>query len=108
MRLALAALLAVLAQPASASWTFCIAESDGGRQIWITGVFPAARERERLETDFKTLLRGRGVANPVVQCPAPQDDKIEVVNSLFTAAEFHRKLGDALHSVVAPEFEPPP
>src|ERR1700742_4861571 len=102
MRLALAVLLAALAQPARASWTFCIAESDGGKQIWITSVFPAAQERERLELDFKMLLRDRGVLNPIVQCPFPQDDKIEVVNSQFTALEFHRKLGDSLHSVAAP------
>jgi hypothetical protein len=106
MRIALAILLAAIAEPAQASWTFCVAESDGGRQIWITGVFPAARERERLETDFKALLLSRGVSKPVVQCPAPSDDKTEAVNAQFIAAEFHRKLGDALHSVAAPGFEP--
>ena len=105
MRFALILMLAALAEPAQASWTFCVAESNGGKQIWITGVFAAARPRERLELDFKALLRDRGVVNPVVQCPAPQDDRIEAVNAQFTAEEFHRKLGDALHSVVAPEFE---
>jgi|HubBroStandDraft_1064217.scaffolds.fasta_scaffold679301_1 hypothetical protein len=106
MRFALAILLAAFAQPAHASWTFCVAESDGGKQIWITGVFPAARDRELLEADFKMLLRTRGVGGAVVQCPAPQDDKIDAINSQFTAAEFHRKLGDVLHSVTAPGFDP--
>jgi hypothetical protein len=106
MRFALVILLAALAQPAHASWTFCVAESGGGKQIWITSVFPAARDREQLEIDFKALLRSRGVGSAVVQCPAPQDDKTDAVNAQFTAAEFHRKLGDVLHSVAAPGFEP--
>ena len=38
--------------------------------------------------------------------PAAQDDKTEVVNAQFTAAEFNRKLGHTLHEVGAPEFEP--
>ena len=91
---------------ASAGWTFCVAESAGGKDIWITGVFPATRERERLEADFKIVLKNRGVGGAVAQCPAPKDDKTEMVNAQFTAAEFHRKLGDSLHEVVAPEFDP--
>ncbi len=106
MRAALALLLLAFAQPAQAGWTFCVAESDGGKQIWITGAFPAAHDRLRLEADFKLLLNGRGIAGNVVQCPAPSEDKTAVVNSQFTAAEFHRKLGDVVHSVTAPEFEP--
>ena len=42
----------------------------------------------------------------VAQCPAPRDDKVEVVNAQFTASEFHHKLGDTLHEVFAPEFDP--
>jgi hypothetical protein len=91
---------------ASSGWTFCVAEAGGGKDIWITGVFPAVRDRERLEADLKAYLKGRGVSGAVAQCPAPKDDKVEVVNSQFTAAEFHHKLGDTLHEVFTPEFEP--
>ena len=96
-----------LSQPtqAAAGWTFCVAESGAGKEIWMTGVFNATRDRDRLEIDFKTYLRGRGVPGAIVQCPAPRDDKTAMVNAQFTAAEFHRKLGDALHEVVAPEFD---
>ncbi len=90
---------------AGAVWTFCVAESSGGKDIWLTDVFPASRDRERLEADFKTYLKARGVGGAIAQCPAPKDDKTAVVNAQFTAAEFHRKLGDSLHEVVAPEFE---
>ena len=91
---------------ASTGWTFCVGESNGGKDIWMTSVFNATRERERLEIDFRSYLKGRGVAGAIVQCPAPKDDKTAMVNAQFTAAEFHRKLGDALHEVDAPEFSP--
>jgi len=92
--------------PARAGWTFCVAESSAGREVWITGVFAATRERERLEGDFLKLLKSRGVARPIAQCPAAKTDKTEMVNAQITAAEFHRKLGHALHDVLAPEFDP--
>ena len=91
---------------ASAGWTFCVAESGGGKDIWITSVFAASREREQLEADFKTILKHRGVGGAIAQCPAPKDDKTEMVNAQFTAAEFHRKLGDTLHEVPLSEFMP--
>ncbi|MDE3175052.1 MAG: hypothetical protein KGM15_02960 [Pseudomonadota bacterium] len=97
MRYALAVLLAA-ATPAPTRWTFCVAES--GHEIWITDVFAAAQPRQQLEAAFAAALRARGVARPDAQCPAPLDDKTEAVNAQFTAVEFHRKLGDALH--VAP------
>ena len=50
MRLAFAVLAAVVASPAEANWTFCVAES--GQDIWITDVFAAAHKREWLEADF--------------------------------------------------------
>ena len=102
-------LLFLLANPAAAAavnWTFCVAESGGGSDIWISEVFPAPRDRERLESDFKSYLKGRGAGGADVQCPAAKDDKTEVVNAQFTAAEFHRKLGDALHEVLLSEFSP--
>jgi hypothetical protein len=100
MRFAFVVLFAAAASPAEASWTFCVAES--GQDIFISDVFPAAQKRERLETDFAALLRARGVARPVAQCPAPQNDKAEVFNAQFTAAEFHRNLGQTLHDVTMP------
>ncbi|HEY3720708.1 MAG TPA: hypothetical protein VGL41_11290 [Roseiarcus sp.] len=107
-RVAQILVLSLIAGPAhaSAGWTFCVAEAGGGKDVWITGVFPAVRDRERLEADLKAYLRGRGVAGAVAQCPAPTDDKVEMVNAQFTAAEFHHKLGDTLHEVFTPEFDP--
>lgn len=100
------ALIAIGVTPAAAKpWTFCVAEAAGGKDVWITDVFAATRERERLENDFKAYLRSRGVVGADAQCPAPKDDKTEMVNAQFTAAEFHRKLGAALREVVAAEFE---
>ncbi len=98
--------LSLTAGPAHASsgWTFCVADA-GGKDIWITGVFPAVRDRERLEADLKSYLKSRGISGAVAQCPTPNDDKTEMVNAQFTAAEFHRKLGHALHEVAAPEFD---
>jgi hypothetical protein len=99
--------LFLMCRPAHASsgWTFCVADA-GGKDIWITGVFPAFRDRERLEADLKSYLKSRGVSGAVAQCPTPNDDKVEMVNAQFTAAEFHHKLGDTLHEVFTPEFDP--
>ena len=94
------------ASAAAANWTFCVAEAGGGSDIYISEVFPAPRDRERLEGEFKSFLKGQGVGGAVVQCPAANDDKTEVVNAQFTAAEFHRKLGDILHEVSLAEFSP--
>lgn len=101
MRLAFVVWVAVAASPAQTSWTFCVAES--GSDIWISDVFSTVRRRERLEAEFAELLRARGVAHPVAQCPAPLNEKLEVFNAQFTAAEFHRKLGETLHAVEMPE-----
>jgi hypothetical protein len=90
---------------ASSGWTFCVADA-GGKDIWITGVFPAFRDRERLEADLKSYLKSRGVSGAVAQCPTPNEDKVEMVNAQFTAAEFHLKLGDTLHEVFTREFDP--
>ena len=101
------ALLGAVPAPAAASsgWTFCVAEA-GGHDIWITGVFAAQHDRERLEADFRAHLRSLGIAGAVAQCPAPRPDRTDMVNAALTAAQFHRKLGDTLHEVVAPEFDP--
>jgi hypothetical protein len=102
MRFVLAVLMAAAA-PADDRWTFCVAES--GHEIWLTDVFAAAEQRETLEADFKARLQARGVQRPVAQCPEPQRDRIDVVNAQFTAAEFHRQLGDTLHPAAPPEAE---
>lgn len=100
--------LPLCACPAHAKpgWTFCVAETDGGKDIWITGVFPAVHDRERLEADLKAYLKGRGVPDAIAQCPAPKDDMVEMVNAQFSATEFHQRLGDTLHEVFTPEFDP--
>jgi hypothetical protein len=105
-RIVVALLLGAAPARASAGWTFCVAASPGGRDVWITDVFAAERDRERLEANLKGYLKTQGVAGAVAQCPLPKDDKTEVVNAQFTAAEFNRKLGHTLHEVAAAEVEP--
>ncbi len=105
-RICLALLLAGAPARASAAWTFCVAAAPSGKDVWISDVFATSRDRQRLEADLKSYLKAQGVAGAVAQCPLPRDDKTEVVNAQFTAAEFNRKLGAALHEVAAAEFEP--
>ena len=90
---------------ASDAWTFCVGESAEGHDIWITSVFRATKDRERLETDFRAFLRRHDVPGAAVQCPAPKSEKTDMVNAQLTAVEFHQKLGDTLHDAVVPEFE---
>ena len=78
----------------------------GGDEIWLTEVFAASMDRERLEGEFKAYLKSRGESGAVVQCPAAKDEKIEMLNARFTASEFHRKLGDVMHEVKLSEFAP--
>ncbi len=102
----LSAALAVGTGPALAGWTFCIGESATGKDVWISTVFIASRDRERLESEFQAYLRGLGVSHPSVQCPEPKDEKTDVLNSQTVAIEFHHRLGDALHEVTPPKFAP--
>jgi hypothetical protein len=88
--------LVATAQPASKGWTFCIAEA--GDDIFVTDVFEAANDREKLEASFAARLRPRALARPDVQCPAPLSSKIDAVNAQFTAIAFQRKLGRTLHA----------
>ena len=94
---------------ASESWTFCVAESGDGHNTWITWVFRATKDRERLEADFKTYLERHDVPGAIVQCPAPKrapkGHKTAVLNAQLTAIKFHRKLGDTLQDAIIPEFE---
>ena len=88
--------LIATAQPAAKGWTFCIAEA--ADDIFVTDVFEAALEREKLEALFAARLKARAVPHPDVQCPAPLTDKTEAVNAQFTAIAFQRKLGRTLHA----------
>ena len=92
-----------LAQP---RWTFCVASSKSGADVWITGVFAASHDRAELESTFKAVLARGGAAGADAQCPEPRADKTEAVNAEFEAEEFNRKLGATLHSVFAGEFPP--
>ena len=89
-----------LAQP---RWTFCIAASNSGADVWITDVFAASHDREQLESAFKAMLERMG-ARPDVQCPLPRENKTEAVNAQFEAEEFNRQLGATLHAAPASEF----
>ena len=111
MRRTIALAAIVLCLPASAGaaqrWTFCIAASSTGKDVWITDVFAAERDRLRLEDDFKSMIEGKGAAQADAQCPLPREDKTEAVNAQFDAMEFNRRLGARLHAVMANEFPPP-
>jgi hypothetical protein len=91
-----------LAQP---RWTFCVAASKSGADVWITDVFPASHDREQLESAFKAMLERAG-ARADAQCPLPREDKTEAVNARFEAEAFNRKLGATLHPAPANEFPP--
>ena len=94
---------AALAQP---RWTFCVAASKSGADVWITEVFLASRDRVELESAFKAMLGRTGGAGADAQCPLPREDKTDAVNAQFEAEEFNRKLGATLHAVLAGEFPP--
>jgi len=94
------ALIIAAASLAGARWTFCVAEA--GKDVWISEVFAAAGKRQTLEAEFAAGLRARGIVGLDAQCPEPQVDKTEVFNAQFTAAEFHRKLGQRLHAAAPP------
>jgi len=96
----------LIAAPAHAAsrWTFCVGAALGGKDVWITDVFPASAERERLENELKTMLTRQGGERIVAQCPEPLDDKTAVVNAQTTAEDFNRKLGKTLHLFSAPEL----
>jgi hypothetical protein len=87
-----------LAEP---RWTFCVASASNTKDVWITDLFAAQSDRERLETQLKRLLERGGHERVVAQCPQPSEDKVAVVNAQITAEEFNRKLGSVLHSIPA-------
>jgi hypothetical protein len=102
-------LLAIAAFPAMVHaqprWTFCVASSKSGADVWITDVFVAERSRAELESAFRATLERSGAAGADAQCPQPREDKTEAVNAQFEAEEFNRKLGATLHAVSAGELQ---
>jgi hypothetical protein len=107
MRISIALVAIAVCVPALAGaqprWTFCIAASKSGADVWITDVFAAERDREQLESAFRAMLERTG-ARPDVQCPLPRENKTEAVNAQFEAEEFNRQLGATLHAAPASEF----
>ena len=111
MRISIALVAIVISLPAVAlaqpRWTFCVASSRSGVDVWITEVFAAERDREQLESAFRTIVARVGAVGADAQCPMPREDKTEAVNAQFEAEEFNRKLGAKLHPVLAGGFLPP-
>ncbi|MGA8583869.1 MAG: hypothetical protein WB715_08530 [Roseiarcus sp.] len=109
MRQSIALVAIAIGLPALADaaprWTFCVAASRTGADVWITDVFAAERDRVELESAFKAMVERTG-AGADAQCPQPREDKTEAVNAQFQAEEFNRKLGATLHAVLAGEFPP--
>src|SRR5580658_4591633 len=60
-------------------WTFCVAASKSGTDVWITDVFAAERDRVELESAFKAMVERTG-ARADAQCPQPREDKTEAIN----------------------------
>jgi hypothetical protein len=110
MRISIALVAIIVSLPAVAlaqpRWTFCIASSKSGADVWITDVFAAERDRVALESAFKTTVERLGAAGADAQCPMPHEDKTEAVNAQFEAEEFNRRLGAKLHAVIASGFPP--
>jgi hypothetical protein len=110
-RLAAVAAL-VLLQPATVEaaprWTFCVAASQGGAEVWISDVFVAVRDRGRIEGAFKSAVERLGATGVNAQCPSPREDKTIAVNAQIDAEAFNRKMGATLHAVPAGEFPPKP
>ncbi len=108
MRRSAALAAIVLSLPAAAEaaprWTFCVAASQDGADVWISEVFPAEGSRERLEDAFKSAVAQLGAAGANAQCPLPRDDKTVAVNAQIDAEAFNRKMGANLHAVPASAF----
>jgi len=108
-RAAFAAIVFSLPAAAHAAprWTFCVAAAQGGSDVWISDVFAAERDREKLEGAFKSAVEKLGAPGANVQCPLPREDKTVAVNAQIDAEAFNRKIGATLHPVPAGDFPPP-
>jgi hypothetical protein len=113
-RVALAAVLASLswvaesgiadAAHAASRWTFCVAATNGGSDVWISEVFAADGGRERIEGAFKTAIERIGGSGADAQCPNPRVDKTVAINAQIDAEAFNRKMGANLHALAASDF----
>ena len=87
MRVSVALIAIVVSLPAVAlaqpRWTFCIASSKSGADVWITDVFAAERDRVELESAFKAMLGVPALRAPtlVVRCRARTRRKPSTPNS---------------------------
>jgi len=98
--------LAATAHAAPPRWTFCVAAAGGGADVWISDVFVAERDREKLEGAFKSAVERLGASAATAQCPLPREDKTVAVNAQIDAEAFNRKIGATLHPVAAANFPP--
>ena len=68
MRISIALAAIAIGLPAAAQaaprWTFCVAASKSGADVWITDVFAAERDRVELENAFKAMIGRAGAAAP--------------------------------------------
>lgn len=100
----LALTIAPAAQAAPQRWTFCVAASGDGSEVWISEVFPAEGGRERFETAFKATVAKLGSPGADAQCPLPREDKTVAMNAQIDAEAFNRRMGASLHPVPASDF----
>jgi hypothetical protein len=100
----LALTLAPAAEAAPQRWTFCVAASGDGREVWISEVFSAEGARERFETAFKSAIAKLGSSGADAQCPLPREDRTVAMNAQIDAEAFNRKMGASLHAVPASDF----
>jgi hypothetical protein len=94
------------ASDAAELWTFCVASSSNGGEVWITRPFASSSDRRALETEMQTTLKRRQGERTLAQCPQPSSDKVAVVNAQTTAIEFNRNLGAVMHELPEDEFPP--
>ena len=98
-RLAIGSFSSAGGRCAQPRWTFCVAAAKSGADVWISDVFAAERDREKLESAFKSAVERLGATGANAQCPMPREDKTDAVNAQIDAEEFNRKIGAKLHAV---------
>ena len=76
------------------------------RDVWITDVFPAGRDRLKLAADLKILLKPPGLLVVTRNVRSRAATRPRRVNAQSAAADFNRKPGEMLHEVSAQDFAP--
>src|SRR5271165_6144703 len=106
MRLAAFAIMALApaAVKAAEAWTFCVAASKSGADVYISDVFPAEGARERIEAAFRSAIERLSGPGVDAQCPEPRADETVAVNAQFDAEAFNRRMGAKLHAVPTSAF----